>query len=384
MTENNQKITSKKKEQHFSFLLELCGETTECDNCGVFQLSQKKNSFQPLLMQKTLNTFYHKIKSLWEKENLLERLNNKKTFLLGKDETIFVAPLWIGDELFGFFACFYPAKSPNDVNQKKLILFSKQIKVCLENLRLKDKMKSKEKIIETWQKEMLLMKRKASVGELTRDFAHDINNPLQIVLGKAQILAMRMKKEEMDKKYVGEVESIERNAQRISCLIKQLSDFAKRSEDNPVSSSDVNLNHLLERTFLLVQRKFKFKGIDFQIKSPEKLPSVKGNPSLLEQVLLDLFLNAQESIPQGGKLTVNLKKEKDFLKLDFGDTGEKISEELLPGVFDPLSLTRDSKKKLPYGILLSSQIIRDHKGKMEILSNKDKGNVFRLKLPIIK
>jgi signal transduction histidine kinase len=219
---------------------------------------------------------------------------------------------------------------------------------------------------------------------LTRDFAHDINNPLQIILGKAQILAMRMKKEGINKKYIEEMESIEKNAQRISCLIKKLSDFAKRGEDDIVSSSDVNLNHLLERTFLLVKNKFKSKGIDFQIKSQEKLPSVKGNPSQLEQVLLDLFLNAQRSMPQGGTLTVNLKKEKDFLELDFADTGEKISEEPLPKVFDPLYLNPDFKKRLPSGFLLSHQIVRDHKGEMEVLSNKGKGNIFRLKLPVIK
>ena len=238
--------------------------------------------------------------------------------------------------------------------------------------------------LENWQKDLLPLKKMASVGELTRDFTHDINNPLQIVLGKAQILGMRMKKEGINKKYIEEIESIERNAQRISCLVKKLQDFAKRGEDDTVSSSDVNLNHLLERTFLLVKNRFRSKGIDFQIKSQKNVPAVKGNPYQLEQVFLDLFLNAQRSMPQGGSLTVNLKKEKDFLKLDFADTGEKISGKLLSNVFDPQYLNPDLKKRLPSGFILSHQIVRDHKGEMEVLSNMDKGNIFRLKLPVIK
>lgn len=384
MTKSNQKNSGPTKDHNLSFLLEVCGEITKCDNCGVFLLDQEKNSFQPLLVQKTTNPFSQNIKSLWEKGILAEKLKNKKPVVMGRDETIFVAPLCTGDELSGFFASYYAAKPPDGTNQKKLFLLSQQIEAYLENIRLNEWIKSKEKTQKTWYKELLPLKKMASVGELTRDFAHDINNPLQIVLGKAQILAMRMKKEGIDKKYIEEMESIERNAQRISCLVKKLSDFAKRSEEDLVSSSDVNLNHLLERTFLLVKNRFKSKGIDFQIKSQEKLPSVKGNPSQLEQVLLDLFLNAQRSMPQGGTLTVNLKKEKDFLKLDFADTGERISEKLLSKVFDPQHLTPDLKGKLPSGFLLSHQIIRDHKGKMEVLSNKDKGNIFRLKLPVIK
>jgi signal transduction histidine kinase len=99
---------------------------------------------------------------------------------------------------------------------------------------------------------------------------------------------------------------------------------------------------------------------------------------------LDFFSNAQKAMPQGGMLTVNLKKEKDFLKLDFVDTGEKIPEELLPKTFDPLFFAPDLKKRLYPGLLLSGQIIQDHKGKIEILSHKDKGNIIRLKLPVIQ
>jgi len=286
----------------------------------------------------------------------------------------------------GFFGAYFraPAKLLQNASHQRLVLFSKQINSYLENLRLREWVESKERTIETWQKELLPMKKMASVGQLTRDFAHDINNPLQIILGKAQILTMRMKKQAISSEYVEGLKSIERNAQRISCLIKKLSDFARRGEKNLVSSSDVNLNHLLERTFLLVKNRFRSKGIEFQIESNEKLPSVKGNPHQLEQVFLDLFLNAQKSMPLGGVLTVNLKKEKNFLKLDFTDTGEKIPEELLPGIFDPLSFAPELKKRLYPGFLLSNQIIREHRGEMVVFGDKDKGNVFRLRLPIIR
>lgn len=385
MIKNSLRISDKVKDENLLFLLDLCRETTKCVDCGIFLVDHEKDSFQPLSARKTSRSLYQKIKSHWGKEIILEKLNNKKPILIGKNEIIFVVPLSMQDKVTGFFAAFFsdPDQLSDDENYRKLVLFSRQINSYLENLQLKEFSGSKDKIINFWQKELLPMKKMASVGALTRDFTHDVNNPLQIILGKAQILAMRMKKEAINKKYVDELKIIEKNAQRISCLTKKLSDFAKRGENDSVSSSDVNLDHLIKQTFLLVKNRFKSKGIEFQLESREKLPSVKGNPHQLEQVFLDLFLNAQKSMPKGGMLTVNLKKEKSFLKLDFTDTGEKIPEKFLPEIFDPSSSAPEVKRRLHPGFFLSHKIIRDHKGEMLVLGNKNKGNIFRLKLPII-
>jgi C4-dicarboxylate-specific signal transduction histidine kinase len=380
---NNRKISDKGKDENLLFLLELCEESTKCIDCGVFLLNPEDHSFQPLLTHKNSKRFLADIKSYWKKKSILREL--KKPGLIGENETVFIAPLFSEDELTGFFAAYLsaPPKLLEERKYKKLILFSQQIQAYLENSKLKEWMKTKEERINSWQKEFPLMRRMASVGQLTRDFAHDINNPLQIILGKAQILTMRLEKEGVDKKYLEELKAVEKNAQRISCLLKKLSDFARRSEKDLSSSSDVNLNHLIEQTFLLVKNRFRSKGIEFKVNADSKIPSVKGNPHQLEQVLLDLFLNAQRSMPQGGMLMVNLKKEKDFLKLDFTDTGENIPKELLPKVFEPRLFDSDLKKRLHPGLLLSNQIVRDHKGEMEIHSDKNRGNIFRLKLPIL-
>ena len=102
MTKTNQKKVGKAKDHNLSFLLEICGETTKCDNCGVYLLDQKKNTYSVLLVQKNSKTFSQKIKSLWEKYALLQKSNNEKPIIRGKDETIFVAPLFVRNELFGF------------------------------------------------------------------------------------------------------------------------------------------------------------------------------------------------------------------------------------------------------------------------------------------
>jgi len=384
MTKSDRKTRdNKKKDENLQFLLSLCIKETECTNCGIFLADPEKKSFQPLLTQKRSKDFEARVKSYCEKENLSEK--DPKPILTGKGETVFLWPLVIQGELQGFFAAYFPtpAESLGEEKYGKLVLFSQQVHSYLENRKLREWLKSKEQTFKAWQEDLFQMRKMASVGELTRDFAHDINNPLQVVLGKAQILSMRMGKDPTNSAYVDELKSIEKNAQRISCLLSKLSDFARRSEKSSASSSDVNLGHLLEQTFLLVKTKFRSKGIEFQIQSHKKIPSVKGNPHQLEQVFLDLFLNAQKAMPQGGMLTVSVKKEKDFLKLDFSDTGETIPEDLLPEVFDPVLITSDLKKRLHPGLLLSDHVVRDHKGRMEILSHKNKGNTFRLRLPII-
>ena len=374
---------NKKKDENLQFLLGLCKRETKCTNCGIFVIDPEKKTVRPLLTQKRSKDFDATVKSYCEREDFSEE--HPKPILIGKGETVFLSPLVIQGESEGFFAAHLlaPAEALGDKKYTELVLFSQQVGSYLENQKLREGLKSKEETFKDWQEDLFQMRRMASVGELTRDFAHDINNPLQVVLGKAQILSMRMGKDPKNSAYVDELKSIEKNAQRISCLLSKLSDFARRSEKSSASSSDVNLGHLLEQTFLLVKSKFRSKGIEFQIQSHKKIPSVKGNPHQLEQVFLDLFLNAQKAMPQGGMLTVSVKKEKDFLKLDFSDTGETIPENLLPEVFDPVQITSDLKKRLHPGLLLSDHLIRDHKGRMEILSHKDKGNTFRLRLPII-
>lgn len=383
MNRDDRTTRDKKKDENLRFLLDLCKKETGCADCGIFLADSKRNSFQPLLTQKRSKDLGPKIKAYWEKEDLFEQ--SPEPILIGKGETIFLAPFFIDKSLFGFFAAYFPisAGSLGDDKYQKLVLISQQIGCHLENQRLKESSGSEMQTLSMWQEELFQMRKMASVGELTRDFAHDINNPLQVILGKAQILTMRMGKEPQNEKYVEELKSIEKNAQRISCLLSKLSNFARRSEKNLGSSSDVNLGHLIEQTFLLVKSKFRSKGIEFKIKSGKRVPSVKGNSHQLEQVFLDLFLNAQKAMPQGGTLTVNVKKERGFLKLDFADTREKMPGELPGGVFDPMSLGPDLKKRLHPGLFLCNDIIRDHKGKMEILSHKDKGNTFRLKLPIM-
>jgi len=238
-----------------------------------------------------------------------------------------------------------------------------------------------KELVEVYRRRFQEMERLASLGEILSGVAHEINNPLQIILGKAQILLMRMSGDKNSFKSIEDLKAIERGAQRIAELINSLNDLTQKKPEEKKLKTDIDLNYLMGSILSLLKVSLKDKKIELSLELQDNLPKVKGNPSQLKELFLYLTLNAKQRTGRGGKLELSFKKEKEYLKVEFNDRGEELSEEVLKLLEDPLSLQME--KTLDFGILNSYQILKEHKGDLKIRSSPGKGNTLTVRLPII-
>jgi signal transduction histidine kinase len=238
-----------------------------------------------------------------------------------------------------------------------------------------------EEITETNRQRFQEIERLTSLGEILGGVAHEINNPLQIILGKSQILMMRIAKEQSSPKSMEDLKTIEKGAQRIAELINSLADLNQPKSEDKKLKTDVDISYLVSSILSLVKASLKDKKIELNINLPENLPKVKGNPSQLKELFFYLILNAKHRISFGGNLEMSLGKEDGYLRVEFNDQGEELPEEILRRAVDYSTLRIENKST--FGILNSYLIMKEHKGDLEIRRSPGKGNIMVIRLPIV-
>lgn len=386
----------------FNSVLKLCQTSVQCADCGIFLFEKKKQKLSPFTILKDSSKLKEKLdKSLNHK--VLKKISqnrqdapqsSKKKVWVEKDLNFI--PLFFEDEFFGLFVCFFEDSKKRDAKNKSDLIFpfANILLSLFENFVQK---RSQEKLKMTNQNLLMLpqilldqlnkLNRFETFSELADIIAHDINNPLQIILGKTQILLMKKQRED-DKKNLEELRVIEKSANRISSLAKELSLFVKQIKSQVEPSEgykavDVDISQILNRTFSLLKNRFKSKGIELDLKIEKGLPKVKGVPHKLENIFLSLLLRAEDAISQKGKLNIWAKKRGRFIQLDFKDTAEKIPEDILPKVFDPFLILPQLNRRVGSSLFFVSEVVKEHRGTIEVKSGED-GNTFIVKLPIIE
>jgi two-component system NtrC family sensor kinase len=143
----------------------------------------------------------------------------------------------------------------------------------------------------------------------------------------------------------------------------------------------VNLNAVLEETLTLVQHPFKTARVSVIQSLNRELPLVRGSITRLQQVFLNLFMNARDAMPNGGMLEVRTGAHNGSVEVEVADTGVGIPAEHLHRIFDPFFTTKSSGKGTGLGLSVSYGIIKEHAGKVEVRSTPGKGTSFRLEFP---
>lgn len=224
--------------------------------------------------------------------------------------------------------------------------------------------------------------RMASIGELASGIAHEIRNPLAGIQGAIQILADQFSKEDPQKQITDE---IQKQIYRLEQLVKDLLNYSK-----PVPSHylPTDINQLLDKvlSFLKIQQG---KPDTFKIKKKfsSSLPKTMIDPSSMEQAFLNILLNAQKAMPNGGTLTIStrhLNQNEDGgneVEIILEDTGVGISRENLPKIFDPFFSTRSDGTGL--GLSITKNIVEQQGGNIEVESKVGVGTKFIIKLPAI-
>ncbi len=228
-------------------------------------------------------------------------------------------------------------------------------------------------------RQLIQSEKMAAIGHLANSLAHELNNPLTGITAFSQIL-----KKELggDHKFYPDILEIEKASLRCKHIIENLLHFSENTSRKMRNSLSVNA--IIESTLPLIQYSSSAKQT-FRIekKLEPEIPRIRGNPNELQQVFLNLLLNAIQAMPRGGKITLQTKflPHKSAVRITISDTGVGIPTQNLSKIFDPFFTTKEKTSGTGLGLSVSYGIIRNHKGTIEVESRLKKGSTFRIFLP---
>jgi len=231
------------------------------------------------------------------------------------------------------------------------------------------------------EQQLIASGRLVSLGEITASMAHEFNNPLGIIMGFAQDLLSET--DPSNSQYQG-LKIIDEEAQRCQKIIEELLEFA-RPQRTDVSLTDIK--QTVEKTLNLVTNHLYKQRIEAGSLMDKDLPKIHADSQQLEQVLVNLYLNSIDAMPEGGKLTVGAKVEESdgtmapMLVITVADTGFGIDEKDLPKIFLPF-FTAKKRKGLGLGLPICERIVKNHGGEIEVKSHPGGGTTFSICLPL--
>jgi signal transduction histidine kinase len=202
-----------------------------------------------------------------------------------------------------------------------------------------------------------------------------VNTPLAVISNYIQMLAKQLPDDDPRHALT---DKIVKQTFRASEIVNNLLNF---SRTGAAEFAEVNLNRVLEETLSLVVHPFRTARVQVIQNLQKDLPPVLGSNNRLQQVFLNLFMNARDAMPSGGMLEVRTAGQNGSVEVEVTDTGTGISREHLNRIFDPFFTTKSSGRGTGLGLSVSYGIIKEHAGKIEVRSTPGKGTSFRLEFP---
>jgi signal transduction histidine kinase len=226
------------------------------------------------------------------------------------------------------------------------------------------------------EQQILNSEKLASVGKLAAGVAHEINNPLGGILNCLYNLRKGTLSPERQAEYLF---SMEDGLRRVQKIVRQLLEFSQQHEPELSSTS---LNEVIERVLVLTNHAFTANHIQLDKRVTADLPALMVDRHMLEQVFMNLILNAVQAIRAGGVITIRTKMSDERCAIEIEDTGCGIPASVLPRIFDPFFTTKGTGEGTGLGLSVSLGIIERHGGTIQVESEVGKGSVFTVWLPL--
>jgi signal transduction histidine kinase len=211
---------------------------------------------------------------------------------------------------------------------------------------------------------------------LAAGVAHEVNTPLAVISTYAQMLAKQVA-DDSQKSLI--LDKIAKQTFRASEIVNSLLNFSRTST---TSFGTVSLNRVVQETLSLLEHQLEKAGIQIKNELDPNLPSVFGNAGKLQQVFLNLFLNARDAMSAGGTLEVRSWPEGNGVRVEVSDTGHGIAPEHIHRIYDPFFTTKAARKGTGLGLSITYGIIQEHGGSIEVTNRRSGGAMFRLELPL--
>jgi hypothetical protein len=218
----------------------------------------------------------------------------------------------------------------------------------------------------------------SSIGLLAAGVAHEVNTPLAVISTYAQMLAKQVADDEQKSRML---DKIAKQTFRASEIVNSLLNFSRTSS---TSFGPVDLNRIVQETWSLLEHQMLKAGVQVKIDLEPDLAPIHGNPGKLQQVFLNLFLNARDAMDGGGVLEVRTWGEESGARVDVTDSGHGIAPEHVHRIYDPFFTTKGLRKGTGLGLSVSYGIIQEHGGSIEVSSRPGDGTRFRMELPWAK
>jgi signal transduction histidine kinase len=226
----------------------------------------------------------------------------------------------------------------------------------------------------------------ATIGQLASGLAHEIGTPLNVISGRAELMKRRLEDRQASEK---NLDVILNQTERITKIIQQLLGFVRKKIPE---QRRLDVGPLLEMTLDFLDQQIQRQRVRVAKELRDHLPPVTGDPDQLQQVFLNLILNAIQSMPKGGELrliatTRSISKEgleesqRSYVEIRVEDTGIGMEREVVESIFNPFFTTKAKEKGTGLGLTVSQGIIQDHEGWIEVESEVGKGSVFKVYLP---
>jgi len=224
--------------------------------------------------------------------------------------------------------------------------------------------------------------RLATIGQLAAGVAHEINEPLGSILGFTQLAKKNLSGSshaEPAADLSRDLVKIEKASLHARDIIRNMLIFARQM---PTCKSAVNLNKVVEETLPFLESRCNSEGIKLVFGMSDTLPEIEADPSQMNQLLVNLVVNAIQAMPQGGNLTILTDYDEKSVLLSVEDTGIGMSEEVKKQIFDPFFTTKDLGQGTGLGLSVVHGIVTSHGGSIEVESSVNCGSRFRVHLPV--
>jgi PAS domain S-box-containing protein len=231
---------------------------------------------------------------------------------------------------------------------------------------------------ERMEEQMTQTEKLTSMGLLAAGVAHEVNTPLAVISNYIQMLAKQMPEGDPRQSII---DKIVKQTFRASEIVNNLLNF---SRTGVADLADVDVNRVVEETLSLLAHPLRTSRIQVVKQLGDTLPPVRGSANKLQQVFLNLFLNARDAMPTGGMLEVRTAAHNGSVEVEIADTGAGISRDHINRIFDPFFTTKASGRGTGLGLSVSYGIIKEHAGKIDVRSTPGKGTSFHVEFPAVR
>lgn len=218
----------------------------------------------------------------------------------------------------------------------------------------------------------------SSIGLLAAGVAHEVNTPLAVISNYAQMLTKQVAGDDQKSRML---EKISRQTFRASEIVNSLLNFSRTWTSD---LAEVQINGVIRETLGLLEHQLRKAGVEVRTDLDPNLPPVKGNQGKLQQVFLNLFLNARDAMEPSGTLQVVTRQSDKGVEVDVVDSGHGIAPEHMGRIYDPFFTTKGVKKGTGLGLSVTYGIIQEHGGAIEAISKPGEGTCFHLEFPVVR